>query len=168
MEGKKKTIIWVTLLLVVVVLGIGYAAISTIGLNINATGQATPNSENFTVEFSGEPSTEGKGSITAEIDSGNKLMATMDVTGLTAKGDTATATYTIENKSADLSANLTVAEPTNDNTDYFKVTYELAEDTIAAGASTTIQVKVELIKTPIDENQSVTSTVAITATPVQP
>ena len=92
MEGKKKTIIWVTLLLVVVVLGIGYAAISTIGLNINATGQATPNSENFTVEFSGEPSTEGKGSITAEIDSGNKLMATMDVTGLTAKGDYATAT----------------------------------------------------------------------------
>ena len=147
MEGKKKTIIWVTLLLVVVVLGIGYAAISTIGLNINATGQATPNSENFTVEVSGEPSAEGKGSITAEIDSGNKLMATMDVTGLTAKGDYATATYTIENKSADLSANLTVAEPTNDNTDYFKVTYKLAEDTIAAGASTTIQVKVELIKT---------------------
>lgn len=168
MEGKKKTIIWVTLLLVVVVLGIGYAAISTIGLNINATGQATPSDANFTVEFSGSPTTGGQGSTTAEITSDNKLEATMNVTGLTAKGDYATATYTIENKSTDLSANLTVAEPTNNNTDYFKVTYELLEDTIAAGATTTIQVKVELTKTPIDTDQSVTSKVAITATPVQP
>lgn len=168
MEGKKKTIILVTILLVVVVLGIGYAAITALDLKINATGSATPNTTNFAVEFSGEPITGGQGTVTAKINTDDKLKATMNVTGLTAKGDYATATYTIENKSTDLSANLSVVEPTNNNQEYFKVTYNLAENTITSGKTTTIQVKIELIKTPIDTDKSVVSDIVVKADPVQP
>lgn len=72
----------------------------------------------------------------------------MNVNGLTAKGDTATATYTIANTSADLSAVLS-ATTSNTNDEFFKVTQNIAKGTVAAGDSTTITVTVELIKTPI-------------------
>ena len=91
----------------------------------------------------------------------------MNVNGLTAKGDTATATYTIENTSADLSAVLS-ATTTNSNTEYFKVTQNIAKATIGHGETTTITVTVELIKTPITQDEETTIGVDITAEPQQP
>ena len=165
MEGKKKTIIWVTLLLVVVVLGIGYAAISTITLNIKGSASATT-----IVEFDNatDVSTSGN-NVTAQITDVHN--ATINVTGLTKKGDTAYATYTIKNSSEAISAILT-ATTTNENEDYFKVDYEFANDgkttTLEADNSTTIKVTVELIKTPIEDIPETNMGVTLTATPTQP
>ena len=91
----------------------------------------------------------------------------MNVSKLSAKGDTATATYTIENTSADLSAVLS-ATTTNSNTEYFKVTQNIAKATIGHGETTTITVTVELIKTPIIDGIESTIGVIIDANPQQP
>lgn len=91
----------------------------------------------------------------------------MNVSKLTAKGDTATATYTIANTSADLSAVLS-ATTTNTNDEYFKITQNIAKATVAAGDTATITVTVELIKTPITQDEETTIGVAITAEPQQP
>ena len=45
--GKTKTLIWVTLLLVVVVLGIGYAAISAVQLRIEGSASADAVQSNY-------------------------------------------------------------------------------------------------------------------------
>ena len=91
----------------------------------------------------------------------------MNVTGLTSKGDKETATFTIQNLSEDLSAQLTVGIE-NSNEEYYKVTYDLKKGTLTAGETTTIEVTIELIKTPIDATQETDAVVAISADPVQP
>ena len=81
---------------------------------------------------------------------------------------TVTATYTILNNSEDLSAKLS-ATTTNDNETYFTVTQKIADPTtITAGNTTTIEVTVELIKTPVTADETATIGVEITAEPQQP
>ena len=96
----------------------------------------------------------------------------MNVTGLTAKGDTATATFEIENTSADLSAALSVVDPVeNSNPEYFDVTYNIADPVIGVNetkSKTTITVTVELIKTPITQDETTTIGLTINADPQQP
>ena len=166
-SGKTKTIIWVTLLLLVVVLGIGYAAISTIQLRIEGSASADPNQTNFKVEFTGSPTVSTPSNVEATINPSNKLLATMNVTGLTSKGDKETATFTIQNLSEDLSAQLTVGIE-NSNEEYYKVTYDLKKGTLTAGETTTIEVTIELIKTPIEDIPETNIGVTLTATPTQP
>lgn len=165
--SKKNAVIAIILVIAILLIAIGFAAISTLKLNISGQAQATPNQSNFSVEFTGEPAVSEPDKVTANIDEMNKLQATMNVTGLTSKGDTATATYTIENKSTDLLASLT-AETTNSNTEYFTVSYDITEPSIGAGENTTIKVTVELIKTPVSSDESSTIGVTVTAEPQQP
>ena len=68
-SGKTKTIIWVTLLLAVVVIGIGYAAISATNLNISGTASATGDTTDFVVKFddSVEIATAGQGTTSGDI-----------------------------------------------------------------------------------------------------
>ena len=149
---KKKTIILVTLLLLVVCIGIGYAVISSINLTISGQVDAEANQGNFVVEFSGEPVVSDSNKVIATIEPDNKLSASIDVTKLSAKGDYVTATYTIEN-----------------NEEFFNVTYKFADDKpLLKGETTTIEVRVELIKTPITQDESTDITVTITADPQQP
>lgn len=173
MSRDTKTIIAVILFVAVLLVAVGFAAISNITLNIEGTAQAQASGENFSVKFAtGNPTTDGAGTITATRT--DDTHATLDVTGLSAKGEKATATYTIQNTSVDLSAELS-AVASNDNEEYFKVTYAFKNDettpVIAKGATTEITVTVELMKTPVDEsteNLDATIGVAITAKPVQP
>lgn len=165
--SKNKTIVGIVLLIAILLVAIGYAAITTVQLNISGQAQATPNQSNFSVKFTGEPEVSDPLKVTAELSDSDELKATMNVTGLTAKGDTVTATYTIENTSSDLSAALT-AETTNSNTEYFNVSYKISQPTITAGETTTITVTVELIKTPVTADESSTIGVIITSTPEQP
>lgn len=162
---KTNKIIAGIVVVAVLIIGIGYAAIQNITLNIAGTASADANQANFTVAFSGTPEVSEADKVKAAVT--DDLNATLNVTGLTAKGDVVTATYTIQNTSADLSANL-YATVTNDNTEYFKVTHSFDAESIAKGAATTITVTVELIKTPITETVSSTVGVQITAEPVQP
>ena len=173
MNKNSKIVLGVVLVLAILLVAVGYAAIQTVNLKIeSSSAQATPNQSNFTVKFTGTPTTGGVGTTTATIDENDELKASMNVTGLTAKGDTATATFEIENTSADLSAALSVAEPiTNSNTSYFDVSYNIADPVIGVNetkSKTTITVTVELIKTPITQDETTTIGLTINADPQQP
>lgn len=167
MNRNTRAVVGLVLLIAVLLVAIGYAAITAVTLNINGSAQATPEQTNFTVKFSGTPTVSDSSKVVAVINQQDQLKATMNVNGLTAKGDTATATYTIENTSADLSAVLS-ATTTNSNTEYFKVTQNIAKATIGHGETTTITVTVELIKTPITDGIESTIGVIIDANPQQP
>lgn len=165
---KKKTFVGVFLMLAILVLGVGYAAISNITLNITGSATASPDDKNFSVKFNDTAITVSDANkVTAKKT--DDLNATLEVTGLTAKGDTATATYTIENASADLSASLASPVITNSNTEYFKVTTDLADATVIThGKTTTVTVTVELIKTPITQDETTDITLKVVASPVEP
>ena len=158
------------LLLAIVLVAVGYAAITKVGLNIDGTAKSEANPDNFKVELIGEPQTSGDGTTTATINTADKTQGTMNVSGLNAKGQTAIATYTVKNQSTDLSADLT-AKATSTNDEYFEVQCSLEKTTLKAGEETTMTVKVKLLKTPIDETKENLSTeigVNIDAEPKQP
>lgn len=172
---KKRTLTVLAAVLAVLMLGVGYAAVANDVLNItDASASATPDSANFVVEFD-QTSTIQKstGVEAAYTDATN---ATFSVSGLTAKDQTASATYTIKNSSADLSANLAAAigtmtngtSGTEDDKTYFNVTYSFGSTTVEAGGDTTLTVTVTMLKTPVAEDVSVTFPVTITASAVQP
>lgn len=165
MNRNTKAIVGLVLLVAVLLVAVGYAAITATQLSINGTANATTKQENFTVEFTGTPTVSDADKVEAKLVDQKPLNAIMNVSKLTAKGDT--ATYTIANTSADLSAVLS-ATTSNTNDEYFKITQNIAKATVAAGDTTTITVTVELIKTPITQDEETTIGVAITAEPQQP
>ncbi len=167
MNRNTRAVVGLVLLIAVLLVAIGYAAITAVPLNINGSAQATPEQTNFTVKFSGTPTVSDSSKVVAEINQQDQLKATINVSKLTAKGDTATATYTIANTSADLSAVLS-ATTSNTNDEFFRVTQNIAKGTVAARDTTTITVTVELIKTPITQDEETTIGVIITADPQQP
>ena len=168
--GRNTKIVGGILLVAIVLVAVGYAAITKVGLNIDGKAKSEANPDNFKVELIGEPQTSGDGTTNATIDTKDKTQGTMTVSGLNAKGQTAIAVYTVENKSQDLSADLT-AEATSSNDEYFEVQCSLDKTTLKAQEQTTITVKVKLLKTPIDETKENLSTeigVNIDAEPKQP
>ncbi len=170
MRGREARVVGGVVLLAVILVAIAYAAITNVTLNINGTSKSQANQTNFVVQFVGEPTTGGKGTTTATINTSKRTEGTVDVEGLSAKGDTATATFTVQNSSQDLSADLT-AKATSSNEDYFEVRCKIDATTLKAGATTELTVTVELLKTPIDETKEDLSTnigVSITAEPKQP
>ena len=137
--GKNTKIVGGILLVAIILVAVAYAAITNVELNINGVGNAQAKQENFKVEFIGTPSTSGKGTTTATINESDKTKGTVNVTGLTAKGDEATATYTVKNLSSDISADLT-AEATSSNQTYFEVICSLEKTTLKAQEETTLKV----------------------------
>ena len=170
MRRTNAKIVGGVLVLAIILVAVAYAAITSTQLNINGAGNATAKQDNFRVEFIGTPTTGGKGTTTATIDSSVKTKGTVTVNGLTAKGDEATATYTVKNLSADLSADLS-ATATSSNEEYFEVLCTLEKTTLKAQEETTLKVTVRLLKTPIDETKENLKTdigVTVTAEPKQP
>ncbi len=163
---KKTNKIIVTVIIVaMLLLGVGYAAIQNITLNIEGTATADPSQSNFKVMFTGEPKVSDNTYVTAGIT--DDINATISVSGLTEKGQTVSAEYTVQNVSTDISADLSVAT-TNSNTEYFTLKAELAKTSLTAGEATTVKVTVELTKTPIAGSVSSTIGVRLTAMPVEP
>ena len=168
--SKNTKIVGGVLLVAIILVAVAYAAITNVELNINGVGNAQAKQENFKVEFIGTPSTSGKGTTTATISSDDKTQGSVNVTGLTAKGDEAVATYTVKNLSSDISADLT-AEATSSNQTYFEVICSLEKTTLKAQEETTLKVTVRLLKTPIDETKEDLNSdidVTLTAEPKQP
>lgn len=170
---QKRTYITLLLIVALLCLGIAYAAITNQTLKISGSVEATASDANFNVKFT-DKSTSGSGTITAEIDAADTTgrTATINVSGLTTAGQTATAVYTISNESpADLTANLT-SNLVFDNTTWFEVTADLEDTSIAKGASTTMTVTVKLLKTPATAADVTAAkddiTVTIDAEAVQP
>jgi len=165
---SRKTLMTLGVIVAVLILGVGYATISNIELNINGTAAATASDDNFKVAFDSTV-TPTKSEKTTDATISDDSTAVMTVEGLTTSGETATATYTIKNSSDDLSASLTAAvtQVAGDYAEYFEVTTDMnTATTVAAGNSTTITVTVKLKKTPAKDIEAQNFKVTITAEPV--
>ena len=163
---NKKSLLGLGLLALVLVLGVGYAAVSSVNLTIS--GNATVANETLNVSFDGTVETSST-DVTATATAGT-LKGTIAVTGLDAIGDTATATYTIQNLETDVAAKVTKNSITVSNSEYFKVTTSIDEGElkIDRNGTGTVTVTVELIKMPITADESTTDiTVVLDAAAVQ-
>ena len=158
-KNKKTLQIVLLVVIAVVTLGIGYAAISAVNLIINGNATASVDQNNFKVHFTQAQAISGStgASGTSSIDTQDDTKAMFDVTGLTKVGDYAEAVYIVRNDSngvgAEISLNLS-----NTNNEYFKVTETILDNKLQAGEETTAKVKVEMIKTPITDSVSTSIT----------
>ena len=169
---KKRTLTVVAMVLAVLLLGVGYAvAIDDIKLNITGNATATPNADQYVVKFvenSAQDITEGKPtyiSVTPGVT--DDLNATIQVTGMKAKGESVTVQYTIANESADLSATLSVAVGTGVS-DKFTITPVLGTTLLAKDSTTTLTVTITLNETPISGDLTTSVPVTVTAVPTTP
>ena len=154
---KRKTGI-LGVLIAILLLGIGYAAITAVPLIINGQGTISPAQANFNVVYTNVTTADVTTGLTVTpeaIPTDGTTTTGFTITGMTKKGDTATLTYTITNKSADLKADLSEATTyiTNSNPDYFDVTpATFATTQLAAnGGNTTQTVTVTVKKTPVGD-----------------
>lgn len=159
MKNKKRTYILVAILVAIVALGIGYAAVSTL-LEIEGTATVLE-SDGVVLEFTGTPTNDGaEQGNSAAIDSNDPSKATCTVV-LKNYGDDATCTYTVQVGSSDttLSAKslaISVYEDSgyqtawsngnNGSSDYFDITSSIVGTTLANGSTTTASVTVTLKK----------------------
>ena len=191
-EGK----LFLAIIVAVLILGVGYAAITAIPLIINgsATAKATATDEDFIVHFNDfdQNSTYIVYSEDAGSDSFTQTFDT--VKHITAGSNTTDKSASITVANDRLSADIAVSNMTNigdkvvltipvinesnginadlsidienNNSEYFNVTSETATNTLNAGGTTTISVTVEVIKVPEDNDVEGTFTVTLTADPV--
>jgi len=167
---NKKSLLWLSLLVFVLILGVGYAVVSSVGLDI--TGSATVADSTLKVAFNGDTEVSDSTKVTASsVD--DSLSASITVTGLTKVGESVTATYTIKNEETDLDANYTLdAEKGIENSqeDYFTVTTDVdsAPKTIEAEGTNTVTVTVTLKAIPVESTNSTANIkVNLAATPVE-
>ena len=163
--NRKKTLYGLGLLALILVLGVGYAAVSEVTLNID--GSATVASEALKVSFNGVTDTEDDDKVVASS-TDNSLNASIQVTSLTLN-EAVSATYTIKNQETDVDANVIKKQISNDKPEFFEVTTSVDDsaETITAGGTGTVTVTVRLIKTPIETTDSTANIqIDLTASPV--
>ena len=162
MKNRKK-MITTALIVLALALGVGYATVSSVSLNINGTAKA--GSKELQVFYDGVNSgTSAK--VTAISSPVNTRAATFTVENMTLK-ETVTMTFEVKNYETDVNANLAAPSVTNTNENYFQVTASCDKTTLNAGNTATITVNVKLIKTPVSEEAgSTTVTVEMAASPV--
>ena len=162
MKNRKRAIV-AFMLVACMLLGVGYAAITT---HLNIQGGATVTVEGSTEAFSADvrfthvdTGTDAAKFATASI--GDGKTADFSVTGLKGAGDTATLTYTITN-SGDLDATVTVdgTNTTNNNDAYFTVTTEWIDsdqDLEKNGGTAQLKVTISLDHTPSNSTAPTTA-----------
>jgi len=167
---NKKSLLWLSLLVFVLILGVGYAVVSSVGLDI--TGSATVADSTLKVAFNGETQVSDASKVTATAED-DSLSASITVTGLTKVGESVTATYTIKNEETDLDASYTLDEEKgieNNQEDYFTVTTDVdsTAKTITAEGTNTVTVTVTLKAIPVESTNSTANIkVNLAATPVE-
>ena len=167
-DRKKKGLVIVLLLIAVLVLGVGYAAITDVTLHITGQAAATSDDENFDVNFVGTPTFSKIGAsagATVNAAISDVHDATIQVSGLKKVGDYVTATYDIKNVSPEEVTAALSASVSNSNTQYFSVDYVFGQTTLAKDAETTITITVTLEKVVVTTDQTATIDVTLTATP---
>ncbi len=162
---SRTRLILIALVSVVLLIGVGFAAITSTQLNITGNTVANPDQSNFIVKFLETTEVSDSGKVTAEVV--DDTHATLEVRGLVTKSDYVTATYIMKNMSDDLSADIAIAIG-NNNEEYFSTIAELEKTSLKAGEEAKIVVRVELIKVPKTQDETAKITAIIEATPVQP
>lgn len=177
--NKQKKITLGVIILAVLLMGVGYAAITNVTLTINGKATATASQENFKVYYTAENSTvtnEAEGvevSVTAKAQN-----ATVNFSGMTTKGDSKQAILEIENGSNDVDASSVnvKAEATGTSTEIIKVSSEMcdkdgnaiADYAVASGEKTYVKVTAELLQTPTEDVETtITATIEAVAKEVK-
>lgn len=171
MNQKKKKGLIALVILLVVAIGVGFAA-SQDTVNINGTASAV--ATDFDIQF------DTNASITTQKSAGDTIVvsgvygsdgnadATMTVSGLKNVNDYAEATYTIVNKSTDVNADITATVSSAvEDAEHYKVETTGGAKGVAPGKTTTVTVKVTLIKAFADDTTAkVAKSFKVTATGV--
>lgn len=186
---KRKTFIGMAIFISILILGVGYAAVSNVPLNLNGTANVKANAE-FVVEYdtdhivklsTSETITWADSDVRAVVvgeytDASN---ATMTV-NLDTEHRSASATYKIDNLSEELKATV-VAEITSDipeeKKEYLKVEEELYADEectkllndtqLDQNKSAYLKVTVSLVKLPVTDITNADFKITTIATPVE-
>ncbi len=159
---KKRTGI-IVILIAVLALGIGYAAMSGVTLNVEGQGTISVDDSNFKVKFQEPATTSGDGTIVASVT--DDLTAEFTVSDFTKAGDSATIVYTIKNESVGIAADLVAPYIENSNEDDFTVTATLSSNNIAADGTATLTVVITSLKTPTRNDLETLVTVSVEANP---
>lgn len=184
---KIKGNIWLIMLVGIVFLGIGYAAIANISLLVNgsATSKGLATNEDFKVRFVKLDSTDdryvndaqtnaakvesinGIDSTKVSLDVTGDTTATFDITeGFDEVGDSVTLVYNVVNESEGIPAYIyvDVENESNSARDYFRITKTIADSELGEGEVTKVTVKVELIARPkLDTDASFTVSLVASA-----
>ncbi len=179
---NKRNILLLVIGVLILVLGVGYAVVSQVTLNITGTGASK--TEDLKVVFDG-------------VNSGTTNGESNKVTAITSQDDSTEATFTvtdmvlntpvelefeIQNKESDVNATLALPTITNSKSGFFSVSVSYKDGaksgsgtysswtsgtkTLNHGEKATIKVIVTLTNTPIQETDSTTNIgVSINATP---
>jgi len=151
---KRKNVVIAFLLVAVLVMSVGFAAVS-VNLKVNAkatTGEdALDNAFESLVGFTASQLGTCKGATVtgneATYDYENEVSFT--ASGFAKKGDTAVVVFTVTNDHPDLAADLSAISVTPADNVNFKATAELSANELAAdGGTATVTVTVEMIETP--------------------
>ena len=163
---NRKTVVVAFLLVAVLLLGVGYAALTdtltidgSAGVNLDDTKEVFDGDIYFSKVISGTGCT---AVINSDPDTG-----TITVTdgALKEVGDEVIATYTIKSES-DLDVSIPKPTVAVTNSEYFAVTYSWAVDqTLPAGGTIDVTITVRLVKT-ADTDQDTTFTVTFNATSI--
>lgn len=148
------------ILIVILILGIGYASITTRYFNIRGTASINGLNDLFIVRFNGNTTVSDE-NVRAYVDGGKGQNATIFVEGLEKRGDSGSATFAIENASKGIDATLRVTDYGSEGVDseYFKVDTVLDSEILTANENgvptdeniTYVTVYVTALKRPIDD-----------------
>ena len=150
---NRKTVVVAFLLAAVLLLGVGYAALSD---TLDITGSADVNQsaaeEAFNEDIYFSAAVANQTGNTASVNSDNNDKASFTAATLKGKGDQVTFTFTIKND-GDVAATVTPklnATLGNTNTEYFSIVsdWDGATKDLAAHSEITYTVTIELLKTP--------------------
>lgn len=146
---KKKSLLSLGILALVLVLGVGYAVVSTVQLSFTGNVQGVADAE-LKVKIAG--------TVTSNADKagfeGTDKASTFTINNMTLNEEF-TVTYTIKNEETDIKATLAEAVALNNtNPEYFNATYTINGAEIPAGGTTTVTVTVKMIKTPVLDSQN--------------
>lgn len=166
----KKNILIFLIFGMILCLGVGYAVVNSVSLNItgNVGAQATELNTFFTGNT--EKSTTGSAAITPTVAVGSKT-ASVNISNMSLN-ETVTVEYEIANEEVDIGSWVTVDSVTNSNPTYFEVNAwisgmaKLCPSSAEYGVYNRLVLTVKMIKTPIESNDGKTEIgVSINATP---
>jgi len=185
---KRKTFIAMVIVIAILLLGIGYAAVSNVTLNLTGTANIKANAD-FSVEYDtthtvvvtpSSTTIEWAENDNRAVSAGSYQDATTAIMTvyLDSSNTTATAVYKVDNKSTELGATLSAAvtQISGANAQYFSnitavyytdanCTTALGDNVVAHGGSAYLKVTVGLAKSPVSDITSASFSVTTTATP---
>ena len=146
---KKKSLLSLGILALVLVLGVGYAAVSAVGVTIGGT--ATVKDAVLKVDIDSVTETKTGAAVVTHTMKEHDTADTFTITDMVLNEEVV-ITYTIANHETDVAATLAESvELSNTNKEYFNASYNITNENIAAGGTTTVDVTVKLVKTPVEE-----------------